>query len=89
MRKIVATLVSVAALAAASVQAAPVPNKAHLHGKKQETPAQNVKKSKQYDYLLSTNSSFRAYRMKKECGPIKDPALRSDCLGSFNAYKAR
>jgi hypothetical protein len=25
--------------------------------------------------------------MKKECGPIKDPALRESCVGSFSAYE--
>jgi hypothetical protein len=89
MRVIVTTLVAVAALAAASAHAAPVPNKAHTDGRWHETPAQNVWKSHQYDHLLRTSGSFRAYRMRKECGPIKDRALHSDCLGSFNAYEPR
>ena len=89
MRVIIPTLLGSAALAATSVQAAPLPNKAHPHGKWHETPARNVWKSQQYDYLLSTNSSFRAYRVKKECGPIKDPAVRSDCVGSFSVYGPR
>jgi Spy/CpxP family protein refolding chaperone len=81
------TLVALTALVAASAQAAPVPNKAHPQGKWHETPAQNVQKSRQYDHLLTTNASFRAYRMRKECGPIKDPALRGDCMASFNTYE--
>jgi hypothetical protein len=87
MRVIIPTLVGLVALAATSVQAAPVLNKAHPHGKWHETPAQNVRKSQSYDYLLSTSAAFRSSRVRKECGPIKDPALRSDCLGSFSAYE--
>ena len=37
-------------------------------------------KSRQYDHLVATNSSFRANRMKKECGPIRDPELRANCV---------
>ena len=89
MRVIIPTLVGLVALAATSVQAAPVPTKSHQHAKGHETPAQNVRKSQQYDHLVSTNSSFRASRMRKECGPIRDAELRADCLGSFSAYEPR
>lgn len=89
MRVIIPTLVGLAALVAASVQAAPVPTKAHPTAKWRETPAQNLRKSQSYDYLLSTNAAFRSSRVRKECGPIKDPALRSDCIGSFSAYEPR
>jgi hypothetical protein len=87
MRVIIPTFVGLVALAATSVQAAPVLNKANPHGKWHETPAQNVRKSQSYDYLLGTNAAFRSARMRKECGPIKDPALRNDCVGSFGAYE--
>ena len=83
MRVIFPTLVGLAALAAVSAQAAPNPSKAYPH----ETPAQNVWKSQQYDYLLCTNGNFRAYRMRKECGPIKNPGLRSSCIASFSVYE--
>src|SRR5262249_20124609 len=43
--------------------------------KRHETPAQNVWKSQQYDYLVSPNAAFRSSRMRKECGPIRDPAI--------------
>ena len=89
MRVIIPTLASLVALAATSVQAAPVPSKPHQHVKWYESPAQNVRKSQQYDYLVATNGSFRAYRMRKECGPIRDPELRASCLGSFGAYEPR
>ena len=87
MRLIIPTLAGLVALAATSVQAAPVPANAHPYSKWRETPAQNVRKSSQYDYLVATNSSFRAYRMRKECGPIRDPDLRSSCMASFGAYE--
>jgi hypothetical protein len=83
MRVIFPTLVGLAALAAVSAHAVPIPSKPYPH----ETPAQNVWKSEQYDHLLRTNGGFRAYRMKKECGPIKDPGLRNSCIASFSAYE--
>jgi hypothetical protein len=53
-----------------------------------EAPAENVRKSELYDYLLSTNAGFRAYRARKECRPIvNDPALRGGCLASFDTYE--
>jgi hypothetical protein len=85
MRVIIPTLVGLVALAATSVQAAPVP--ASHHSKWHETPAQNVRKSHKYDYLVANNGSFRASRMRKECGPISDPELRNNCLASFSAYE--
>ena len=88
MRVIIPTLVGLVALAATSVQAAPVPTKMH-HPKWHETPAQNVRKSQQYDYLVASNSRFRANRMRKECGPIRDAGLRASCVGSFNEYEPR
>ena len=89
MRVIIPTLVGLVALATTSVQAAPVPSKPHQHAKWHETPAQNVRKSQQYDYLVATNSSFRANRMRKECGPIRDAELRNNCVASFGAYEPR
>jgi len=80
-------LITRVALAAASVQAAPIPTSRHAKG--HETPAQNVRNSQQYDYLVSTNAGFRAARMKTECGPIRDPGLRSSCLASFSEYEPR
>jgi hypothetical protein len=47
----------------------------------------NNPKCQQYDYLLRTNGNFRAYRMRKECGPIRDPGLRGSCIASFSAYE--
>jgi hypothetical protein len=86
MRIIIPTLAGLAALAATSVLAAPVPHKAP-HQKWHETPAQNMSKSQQYDYLVSTNAGFRNARVRKECGPIGDPELRASCVGSFGAYE--
>ena len=87
MRVIVLPLAAAVVLAAASVQAAPVLNT--RHAKSHETPAQNVRKSQQYDHLVNTNPGFRAVRMKKECGPIREPGLHSSCLASFGEYERR
>ena len=70
MRVIIPILVALVTLAATSVQSAPVSPNGHPHSKWRETPAQNVRKSAQYDHLVSTSSSFRKARMRKECGPI-------------------
>ena len=43
----------------------------------------NVIESAHYDRLLETNQGFRAARMRKECGPVTDPQLHSDCVASF------
>ena len=87
MRVIIPTLIGLAVLAATSAQAAPTSSKVYPHHKGHETPAQNVRKSQQYDHLVSTNGAFRSSRVRKECGPIRDPALRASCVGSFNAYE--
>ena len=89
MRVIIPTLIGLAVLAATSAQAAPTSSKVYRHHKGYETPAQNVRKSRQYDYLVRTNAAFRGSRVRKECGPIRDPALRASCVGSFNAYEPR
>jgi len=45
--------------------------------------AANVRQSEQYEQELRSNPSFRAQRMKRECGPISDPQLHQQCVDSF------
>ena len=53
-----------------------------------ESAQQNNIRSAHYDQLLETNPGFRAYRMRKECGPIRfEENLRQDCMGSFDQYE--
>ncbi|MBV9827004.1 MAG: hypothetical protein JO001_15275 [Alphaproteobacteria bacterium] len=53
-----------------------------------ESPAQNLARSAYYDRLLQVSPRFRAYRMRKECGPIRFiPELRQECLASFDTYE--
>ena len=47
----------------------------------------NNAESAQYDRLLRSNAGFRQSRMRKECGPISDPQLRSQCVASFSQYE--
>ena len=47
----------------------------------------NVIASQRYDRLLQTNMGFRQARMRRECGPINDPQLRSQCLASFQQFE--
>jgi len=89
MRVIISTHVGLVALAVTSGQAAPTPTKAQPYRKWHKTPAQNVCKSQKYDYFVNTNAGFRTYRMRKECRPITDLALRANCVGSFSAYEPR
>ena len=44
---------------------------------------QNVRDSERYEAVVRSNSSFRANRVQKECGPINDPQLHADCVASF------
>jgi hypothetical protein len=45
--------------------------------------AANVRSSEQYEQVLRSNPSFRAKRIKEECGPISDPQLHQQCVASF------
>src|SRR5437868_7307219 len=47
----------------------------------------NVIESRHYDRLLQVSPGFRHARMRRECGPITDPQLRSSCLSSFDQYE--
>jgi hypothetical protein len=49
-----------------------------------ESAAQNVRESQQYEQLVCGNPAFRESRMREECGPITDPQLHQSCLASFN-----
>ena len=44
---------------------------------------QNVRDSELYEAVVHANSSFRANRINKECGPINDPQLHANCVASF------
>jgi hypothetical protein len=50
-------------------------------------PQRNIVESQEYERLLQTNPSFRMARIRKECGPITDPQLRSDCIATFDQYE--
>ncbi len=50
--------------------------------------AANVRQSGQYEQALHSNSSFRAKRIKQECGPINDPQLHQQCVDSFSSEGA-
>lgn len=40
--------------------------------------------SRRYSRLVATNPGFRAYRMRRECGPVTDPKLHQECIESFD-----
>jgi hypothetical protein len=50
-------------------------------------PQVNVYLSRIYDWRLQTDWRFRAYRTRRECRPITIPALRQDCVASFDQYE--
>ena len=64
-----------AAVGTASAQTMPQNNPA---------AAANVKQSEHYSQMVHSSPSFRAKRMKEECGPITDPQLHAQCVASFN-----
>ena len=49
-----------------------------------ESAAQNVRESQQYEQLVCSNPAFRAKRIAQECGPITDPQLHQSCVASFD-----
>ncbi len=44
----------------------------------------NVVESQRYEQLTKTSPGFRAARIRKECGPITEPNLYQQCVGTFN-----
>jgi len=53
-----------------------------------ESPQQNQIRSAHYDWLLENHPGFRAYRERKECGPIRfEEGLRQDCVSSFDQFE--
>ena len=58
---------------------------ANLGAPRVRMPIQNVQQGQSNDYYFSTNAAFWIYRLRKECGPIKDRALHADCVRSFRA----
>ena len=87
-----ACLMTVSAMPAAYAQMAGGPPQVVTNGPQVDqgdvspswSARQNVIESQRYDRLLQTSRAFREARMRKECGPITDPQLHSDCLASFN-----
>jgi len=43
----------------------------------------NVRDSQRYEAVVRSNSTFRAVRERKECGPIGDPRMHAECVASF------
>jgi hypothetical protein len=52
----------------------------------ENAPAQHVKNGLFGHRLSGFNATFR-YRVRKECGPIHDPALYHQCVATFSAYR--
>jgi len=59
----------------------------YAYGRHYQGPEENIRLSEWYDYLLRVNPRFRAYRVRRECGPINWPSLRGDCIASFDQYE--
>jgi hypothetical protein len=51
----------------------------------EKIPIQHAQKGQAHDHYFSTNADIWRYHLRKECGPIKDPALHRDCVRSFSA----
>jgi hypothetical protein len=59
------------------------PDSGKLAPHEKATPAEDVRQSRSYEYRLSTDATFRRYRLRRECGPITDRELHRDCVSSF------
>ena len=75
-------------LVAAALIAIALPASAQQKLPPDQGAAANVRQSEQYEQVLHSNPSFRAKRMKEECGPINDPQLHQQCVESFGAGSA-
>ena len=53
-----------------------------------ESAAQNVQQSRQYESLLCSNPAFRARRMAQECGPLQGSQFYDGCVASFQCGAA-
>jgi hypothetical protein len=51
----------------------------------EKIPIKHMQQGQSHDHYFSTNAAFWMYRLRKECGPIKYPALHGDCVRSFKA----
>jgi hypothetical protein len=88
-----ALLTLAAVVAPARAQIAPPPERVEIytgmpHFEPGDAPAnwsarQNVVESNRYERLTHTNPAFRAARIRKECGPITEPGLYEQCVGTF------
>jgi hypothetical protein len=47
---------------------------------------QNVRESQRYEALAHSNRSFRADRVRRECGTIHDRRRHADCVASFGRH---
>ena len=52
-------------------------------GSRSWSAPQNVRDGQRYEALVHSNNTFRARRIREECGPINDPRLHADCVASF------
>jgi len=50
-----------------------------------ESPAANVRDSRNYTDMVDHNAAFRARREHKECDSIQSDDLRRQCIDSFGA----
>ena len=48
-----------------------------------ESAAQNVRESQQYEQLLCTNVAFRNKRIAQECGTLQGSQFYESCVASF------
>jgi hypothetical protein len=51
----------------------------------EKIPIKHMQQGQSHNHYFSTNAAFWRYRLRKECGPIKYPALHGDCVRSFKA----
>jgi hypothetical protein len=90
-----AAIALISAMPVARAQIAPPPDRVEIYSYSDapvvspgDNPAnwsarRNVAESERYEQLTHTNPTFRAARIRKECGSINEPDLYRQCVATF------
>jgi hypothetical protein len=80
------SVTSLALVAGCAIALAVPAAQAQVNSNWSGNPILNNKESREYMRLLQTNWNFRQARIQKECGPVTDPQLHTNCIASFDQY---
>src|SRR5579872_3386425 len=52
-----------------------------------QSAQRNMRDSQRYEALTHSSSSFRADRMRRECGTIRGRRMHAECVASFDRHR--